>query len=201
MVGTESSGVIGRLTQELSRLPGIGPKSAERLTHYLLSADRNQVLSLAEALRGIKENVHSCRQCFNLTEGELCELCRDPRRDASLICVVEQPRDLSALERAGTYRGLYHVLQGRLAPLENIGPEDLTIDSLVQRVQKGGVKEVIMATNPTLEGDGTALFISNLLASTGVRVTRLARGLPSGSVLEFANSQMLADALEGRRTF
>ncbi len=201
MVGMESNGLIGRLTQELSKLPGIGPKTAERLTHYLLAADREQVLSLAEALRGIKENVHSCRQCFNLTEGELCELCRDPRRDSSIICVVEQPRDLAALERAGTYRGLYHVLQGRLAPLENIGPENLTVDSLVQRVQKGGVKEVIMATNPTLEGDGTALFISNLLAPTGVTVTRLARGLPSGSVLEFANSQMLADALEGRRGF
>jgi len=201
MVGMESNGLIGRLTQELSKLPGIGPKTAERLTHYLLAADREQVLSLAEALRGIKENVHSCRQCFNLTEGELCELCRDPRRDSSIICVVEQPRDLAALERAGTYRGLYHVLQGRLAPLENIGPENLTVDSLLQRVQKGGVKEVIMATNPTLEGDGTALFISNLLAPTGVTVTRLARGLPSGSVLEFANSQMLADALEGRRGF
>jgi recombination protein RecR len=201
MAGMESNGLIGRLTQELSKLPGIGPKTAERLTHYLLAADREQVLSLAEALRGIKENVHSCRQCFNLTEGELCELCRNPRRDSSIICVVEQPRDLAALERAGTYRGLYHVLQGRLAPLENIGPENLTVDSLVQRVQKGGVKEVIMATNPTLEGDGTALFISNLLAPTGVTVTRLARGLPSGSVLEFANSQMLADALEGRRGF
>ncbi len=201
MAGMESNGLIGRLTQELSKLPGIGPKTAERLTHYLLAADREQVLSLAEALRGIKENVHSCRQCFNLTEGELCELCRDPRRDSSIICVVEQPRDLAALERAGTFRGLYHVLQGRLAPLENIGPENLTVDSMVQRVQKGGVKEVIMATNPTLEGDGTALFISNLLAPTGVTVTRLARGLPSGSVLEFANSQMLADALEGRRGF
>jgi recombination protein RecR len=201
MLGTESNGLIGRLTQELSKLPGIGPKTAERLTHYLLAADREQVLSLAEALRGIKENVHSCRQCFNLTEGDLCELCRDTRRDPSIICVVEQPRDLAALERAGTYRGLYHVLQGRLAPLENIGPENLTVDSLVQRVQKGGVREVIMATNPTLEGDGTALFISNLLCATGVTVTRLARGLPSGSVLEFANSQMLVDALEGRRGF
>jgi len=200
-VGTEANGVIGQLTQELSKLPGVGPKTAERLTHYLLAADREQVFSLSDALRGIKEKVHQCRQCFNLTEGELCDLCRDPRRDASIICVVEQPRDLSALERAGTYRGLYHVLQGRLAPLENIGPENLTIDSLVQRVQKSDVKEVIMATNPTLEGDGTALFISNLLAPTGVSVTRLARGLPSGSVLEFANSQMLADALEGRRTF
>jgi recombination protein RecR len=136
-----------------------------------------------------------------LTEGDLCSLCSDPRRDASIICVVEQVRDLAALERAGTYHGLYHVLQGRLAPLENIGPENLTVDGLVQRVRQGGVKEVIMATNPTLEGDGTALYISNLLAATGVRVTRLARGLPSGSVLEFANNQMLADALEGRQTF
>jgi len=118
-----------------------------------------------------------------------------------VICVVEQPRDVAALERAGTYKGLYHVLQGRLAPLDNVGPEQLTIDNLVQRVQKGNVQEVIMATNPNLEGDGTALLISTLLAPTGVRITRLARGLPSGSVLEFANSQMLADALEGRRTF
>jgi len=200
-VGTESNGVIGRLTQELSKLPGIGPKTAERLTHYLLAAEQDQVLALSDALRGIKERVHPCRQCFNLTEEELCDLCRDPKRDSSTICVVEQPRDLTALERAGNYRGLYHVLQGRLAPLDNIGPENLTINALVQRVQKGGVREVIMATNPTLEGDGTALFISNLLAPNGVSVTRLARGLPSGSVLEFANSQMLADALEGRRTF
>jgi recombination protein RecR len=200
-VGTESNGTIGRLTEELSKLPGIGPKTAERLTHHLLAAERDQVLALSDALRGIKERVHPCLQCFNLTEGELCDLCRDPRRDSSIICVVEQPRDLSALERAGNYRGLYHVLQGRLAPLDNIGPENLTIDALVQRVQKGGVREVIMATNPTLEGDGTALFISNLLASTGVTVTRLARGLSSGSVLEFANNQMLADALEGRRSF
>ena len=131
----------------------------------------------------------------------MCAICRDGRRDPAVICVVEQPRDLAALERAGTYRGLYHVLQGRLAPLENIGPEHLTVDRLLERVRAGGVQEVIMATNPTLEGDGTALYISNMLAGTGVRVTRLARGLPSGSVLEFANSQMLMDALEGRRTF
>jgi recombination protein RecR len=186
---------------EFGKLPGIGPKSAERITHYLLSADRGQVLALAEALRAVNDNVRRCRQCHNLTEGELCALCSDPRRDASLICVVEQPRDLMAIERAGTYRGLYHVLHGRLAPLENIGPENLTIDSLVQRVRHGGVAEIIMATNPTMEGDGTALFISNVLANSGVRITRLARGLPSGSVLEFANNQMLADALEGRRTF
>jgi recombination protein RecR len=200
-VGAENAGAIARLTQELSKLPGIGPKTAERLTHYFLGADRREALALADALRAIKDQVRACRQCYNLTEGDLCSLCADPRRDASVICVVEQPRDLAALERAGTYRGLYHVLQGRLAPLENIGPERLTVDALLRRVQQGGVQEVIMATNPTLEGDGTALYISTLLADTPVRITRLARGLPSGSVLEFANNQMLADALEGRRTF
>lgn len=195
------SGAIARLIQEFGKLPGIGPKSAERLTHYLLAANRSEALALADALRGIAEKIRPCKQCFNLTEGEQCNICSDARRDASQICVVEQPRDLAALERAGTYRGLYHVLQGRLAPLENVGPEQLTLDSLVRRVQQGGVSEVILATNPTLEGDGTALYISNLLAGMGVQLTRLARGLPSGSVLEFANSQMLADALEGRRTF
>ncbi len=195
------AGAIARLMHELGKLPGIGPKSAERLTHYLLAAESPEVLALAEALRAIKEKVHPCKQCFNLTEGDLCSLCADPRRDAATICVVEQPRDLLALERAGTYRGLYHVLGGRLAPLENMGPEKLTIDALLQRVHGGGVKEIIMATNPTLEGDGTALYLSNLLAGTGVRITRLARGVPSGSVLEFANNQMLADALEGRQVF
>jgi recombination protein RecR len=201
-VGAEEPvGAIARLTHELSKLPGVGPKTAERLTHYLLAADSRQALALADALRGIRENVHRCRQCCNLTEGDLCGLCADPRREPALICVVEQPRDLAALERAGTYRGLYHVLHGRLAPLDNVGPDQLTVDGLLRRVRAGGVQEVIMATNPTLEGDGTALYLSNLLAGTGVRITRLARGLPSGSVLEFANNQMLADALEGRRTF
>jgi recombination protein RecR len=199
-VATGSNGAIARLQQEFGRLPGIGPKSAERLTHYLLGSGRSQIVPLAEALRAIAEAVHPCRQCFNLTEGDQCSICSDPRRDRSLICVVEQPRDLTALERAG-FKGVYHVLQGRLAPLENIGPEQLTVDSLLRRVQAGGVQEIILATNPTLEGDGTALYISNVLAATGVRITRLARGLPSGSVLEFANNQMLADALEGRRSF
>jgi len=197
----EQLGVIARLAQELGKLPGIGPKTAERLTHFLLASERQQVIDLADALRAIKEQVGRCRQCCNLTEGDLCSLCRNSERDGSVICVVEQPRDLAALERAATYRGLYHVLHGRLAPLENIGPEQLTVDLLLRRVQQGGVQEIIMATNPTLEGDGTALYISSLLAGTGVRITRLARGLPSGSVLEFANNQMLVDALEGRRTF
>jgi recombination protein RecR len=200
-VATEPVGAIARLIQEFARLPGIGPKTAERLTHYLMGAGREQAGALADALRAVAEHVHRCRQCYNLTEGELCSLCADPRRDPTVICVVEQPRDLAALERAGTYRGVYHVLHGRLAPLDNVGPEQLTVDALLRRVQQGGVQEVIMATNPTLEGDGTALYVSNLLAGTGVRVTRLARGLPSGSVLEFANNQMLADALEGRRVF
>lgn len=197
----EPPGVIARLLEELGKLPGIGPKSAERITHFLLGADVKDVLALADALRDIVQKVHPCRQCFNLTEHDLCGICTDPKRDASIICIVEQPRDLASLERAGTYRGLYHVLQGRLAPLDGIGPEKLTIDALVHRVQQGGVKEIIMATNPTLEGDGTALYVSNLLAGAGVKITRLARGLPSGSVLEFANTQMLADAMEGRRAF
>jgi recombination protein RecR len=198
-VSGEAVGVIGRLIAELNKLPGIGPKTAERLTHFLLAAPRADVLALAEALRDVKEKIRRCDQCCNLTERQVCELCSDPRRDGSVICVVEQPRDLAALERSSSYRGLYHVLHGRLAPLDNMGPEQLTIDRLMRRIHTGTVKEVIMATNPTLEGDGTALYLSSLLASTGVRVTKLARGLPSGSVLEFANNQMLADALEGRR--
>ena len=201
MASTQPTGAIGRLMEELGKLPGIGPKSSERITHFLLSSGTQDVLALADALRDIVQKVHPCRQCFNLTEDELCVICSDGKRDSSILCVVEQPRDLASLERAGAYRGLYHVLQGRLAPLDGVGPEKLTIDALVHRVSKGGVKEIIMATNPTLEGDGTALYVSNLLAGSGVKITRLARGLPSGSVLEFANSQMLADALEGRRLF
>ena len=159
------------------------------------------MLALADALRAVKENVRRCSQCCNLTEGDLCPLCSDPRRDPTTVCVVEQPRDVTALERSGTYKGLYHVLHGRLAPLDNVGPEDLTVEQLLRRVQGGSVREVIMATNPTLEGDGTALLASNLLAETGVTITRLARGLPSGSSLELANAQMLAEALDGRRAF
>ena len=199
MAAAETLGAIARLMDELGKLPGIGPKSAERITHYLLGTEHKDVLALADALRDVVQKVHPCRQCYNLTEGELCAICTDSRRDASLICVVEQARDVANIERAGTYRGLYHVLQGRLAPLENLGPEKLTIDALLHRVSRGGIREVIMATNPTLEGDGTALYLSNLLAGAGVKMTRLARGVPSGSVLEFANTQMLADALEGRR--
>jgi recombination protein RecR len=197
----EGGGVIATLARELGKLPGIGPKTAERLTHHLLARPATEVLALADALRAVKEQIRRCGQCCQPTEGELCDLCSNPRRDPAIICVVEQPRDLTALERAGNYRGLYHVLYGRLAPLDGIGPEHLTIDRLLQRVRAGNVAEVIMGTNPTTEGDGTALYLASLLTPLGVRVTRLARGLPTGSVLEFANNQMLADALEGRRAF
>lgn len=192
---------IDRAIQEFCKLPGIGPKTAERLTHFLLIGDRRPALELADALRGLVEKVRACRQCFNLTDGELCGLCRDARRDGHTICVVETPRDVTVFERAGTYRGLYHVLGGRLAPLDGVGPDKLTFDALVRRVKAGGVTEVILATSPTTEGDGTALFASTLLAGTGVKLTRLARGVPAGSSLELANAQMLADALEGRRSF
>ena len=197
----EPSGVIPRLLEELTKLPGIGPKSAERIAHFLLAGNRDHARSLADALRAVAEKVRPCRECFDLTDRELCPVCSDPKRDAGLLCVVEAPRDVTSFERAGTFKGLYHVLGGRLAPLDGVGPERLTLAALVERVRRGGVREVILATSPTLEGDGTALFASNLLAGTGVTVTRLARGLPSGSSLELANAQMLADALEGRRTF
>jgi recombination protein RecR len=194
-------GAIATLTHELGKLPGIGPKTAERLTHYLLAAERAQVLALADALRAVKDRIRPCRQCCNPCDGDLCSICADPRRDAGVVCVVEQPRDLAALERAGHFRGLYHVLHGRIAPLDGVGPEHLTVERLLQRVRGGGIQEVIMGTNPTTEGDGTALYLSSVLAPLGARITRLARGLPSGSVLEFANNQMLADALDGRRAF
>jgi recombination protein RecR len=197
----EPQGPIARLIQEFCRLPGIGPKTAERLVHHLLAATDSQVEDLAEALIKIKTSVHPCRRCFNPTEGEECAICRDPRRDPRLLCVVEQPKDLMALERAAVFKGQYHVLQGRIAPLENVGPEKLTIDHLLRRIDEQQVKELILATNPTIEGDGTALYISNLLAGRDLRITRLARGLAAGSHLEFANRDALADALEGRRDF
>jgi recombination protein RecR len=192
---------LGQLVENLARLPGIGKKSAERLAYHLLRVHKTEALALADAIRNVRENVHYCKQCFNLAEGDLCAICRDARRDAGLLCVVEQPRDLIALEQAACYNGLYHVLLGRLAPLEGIGPDQLTLDKLVERVRGGAVRELIMATNPTVEGDGTALFITNLLADTGVQFTRLARGITSGSVLEFANKEILADALSGRQKF
>ncbi len=190
---------VSNLIEQFSQLPGIGKKSAERLTYHVLRASEHEVFALADALRSIKENVHYCEDCYNLAEDELCAICADPRRDRQLLCVVEQPRDLIALEQTGVYRGLYHVLLGRIAPLEGIGPEQLTISALVRRVSEGGFKEIIMATNPTVEGDGTALYVTNALGEYPVRVTRLARGITTGSVLEFANKEMLSDALSGRQ--
>ena len=190
---------IGKLIDELAKLPGVGRKSAERLAYHLLRVHKTEALGLADAIRDVRENVHYCRSCYNLAEGELCVICGDGRRDSSQICVVEQPRDLMALEQAGVYRGLYHVLLGRIAPLDGIGPDQLTIDRLVERVREGGVREIIMATNPTVEGDGTALYLSNLLADLSVNVTRLARGITTGSVLEYTNKEVLADALTGRQ--
>jgi recombination protein RecR len=192
---------MSRLIDEFENLPGIGRKSAERLAHFILMCPPEKALGLAEAIRTVKTNVRPCSICYNLTEGEICHICADPRRDAHVVCVVEQPRDLISLESSGAFQGVYHVLQGRISPLEGMGPEQLTIDALQRRIRKNGVREVVMATNPTLEGDGTALFISNLLADDPVKITRLARGIPSGSVLEFANSEMLADALRGRQSF
>jgi len=192
---------VSELINEFAKLPGIGKKSAERLAYHVLRVNRAEALALADAIRQVKEHVRYCRICYNLAEGEECAICRDPRRDRSVLCVVEQPRDLIVLEQSGVYRGLYHVLLGRIAPLEGIGPDQLTIDALVQRVREGTFQELIMATNPTVEGDGTALHISNLLGDIPVRVTRLARGLTTGSVLEFANKEILADALTGRQKF
>jgi len=192
---------VTKLIEQLAKLPGIGRKSAERITYHLLRVSKTEALGLAEAIRDVKENVRYCKTCFNLSETDECEICRDPKRDRGLLCVVEQPRDVIALEQPGTYKGLYHVLLGRIAPLEGIGPEQLTIEGLLNRVRSCEFKEVIMATNPTLEGDGTALFISQQLGEFPVEITRLARGVTTGSVLEFANKEILADALSGRQKF
>ncbi|MGL4424253.1 MAG: recombination mediator RecR, partial [Gemmataceae bacterium] len=185
-----SGTAIQNLLAELTKLPGVGPKSAERMAHYLLQGDRQHAAELALALETVVEKVRHCKECFHFAEAELCTICVDKRRDAGLLCVVETPRDVGLFERSGSFRGLYHVLGGRLAPLENVGPEKLTLQPLVQRIQQNGVREVILATSPTLEGDGTALLITNLLAGTPVKISRLARGLPTGASLELVNSQI-----------
>ncbi len=195
------SASLANLIEQFGKLPGIGQKSAERLAYHVLRVNKAEALALADAIRNVRENLRYCQQCYFLAEGDLCEVCRDPQRDPALLCVVEQPRDVIALEQAGAYRGLYHVLLGRIAPLEGIGPEHLTIDQLVDRVAAGSVQEVIMATNPNVEGDGTALHISNVLADFPVTITRLARGITTGSILEYTNKEILADALTGRQKF
>jgi recombination protein RecR len=190
---------VQRVINEFARLPGIGRKSAERLAYHILRVHKTEALALADAIRDVRENVRYCQTCFNLAEGEECVICRDPKRDRGQLCIVEQPRDLMALEQAGVFRGLYHVLLGRIAPLEGVGPEQLTIEALVDRIRGGTFREIIMATNPTVEGDGTALYISSRLADLGVTITRLARGITTGSILEYTNKEILADALSGRQ--
>ncbi len=192
---------LSRLKAEFEKLPGIGPRSAERLAFHILKSDKAAAMGLAGAIRDVKEQVRHCRLCFNLTEADPCPICADPRREHERIFVVEQPKDLLQLESTGLVRGVYHVLLGHIAPLDGIEPGDLTIDALVARVKKGKIEEVIIATNPTMEGEGTALHIKSLLASSRVKVTQLARGLPTGSQLEYASRAILQDAIEGRREF
>lgn len=191
--------VIDELTSELARLPGIGRKTALRLTYHLLRQPAAQSRRLADALVALTERVRPCERCHNLTEAPLCPLCVDPRRDGSLVCVVEEASDIASIERAGEFRGLYHVLGGRLSPLDGVGPDDLTIGSLLARIEPEDVREVILATNPSLEGEATALYVQRQLSGRAVRVTRIARGLPVGGDLEYADGVTIAQALAARR--
>lgn len=184
---------------EFEKLPGIGPKSAERLAFYILKSSRDEAMALAEAISDVKRKIRFCKTCFNLAEAETCAICSDHRRDKSVICVVEQPKDVVNLEKTGVCKWVYHVLGGHIAPLEGIDPGDLTINQLVARLRTGGVNEVVMATNPNVAGDGTCLYISSLIRNTGIEVTRLARGLPTGSTIEYASQKMLSDAILGRQ--
>ena len=197
---------IERLIGEFARLPGIGRRSAERMAFHVLKAEPAEAARLAHAIEDVKRNVRHCSVCFNLTDADPCAICGDERRDRATVLVVEQPRDLVALEQTGMYRGLYHVLMGRISPLDGVGPGHLTIDRLLQRIAKPGtnfggvpVREVVLGLNPTVEGDGTALYIAEQLRPMGVSVTRLARGVPSGAQLEHANKAVLADAIQGRQ--
>lgn len=185
--------------EQFGKLPGIGARTAERLAFHVLKGSKEEALALADAIRDAKTKIHPCKVCSNPTEQELCRICSDPRRDKGLICVVEQPKDLLAIESTGAFSGVYHVLMGHVAPLEGISVDDLTIDALVKRVNTGDVKEVILGTNPTVAGDGTALHITSLLEPLGVKLTRLARGLPTGGQIEYANPSILTDAITERR--
>ncbi|MCE5339633.1 MAG: recombination mediator RecR [Planctomycetaceae bacterium] len=189
---------LNKLIDELAKLPGIGPKTAERLAFHILKTEKTEAILLAEAITKLKSSVRQCKQCHNLSESELCSVCTDTRRDKSIICVVEQFKDLIALEKTGLCKWLYHVLGGRIAPLDGFEPSDLTIDHLISRIRNEKISEVVMATNPTVEGDGTALYISSLIKPLGVKVTRLARGLPGGSQIEYASGAILTDAILGR---
>ena len=189
---------LNELIERFATLPGIGQKTAERLAFHILKTDPKSALALATAIQHVKTNTRQCKLCFSLCEGELCTICSDPKRDHATICVVEQAKDLISLEKTGMCKWTYHVLGGHIAPLEGIEPSDLTIDDLVRRIRAGGISEVIMATNPNMEGDGTALYICSLLRPLGVKITRLARGIPTGSSIEFASGNILADAILGR---
>jgi recombination protein RecR len=190
---------LNNLIEEFGKLPGIGPKSAERLAFYILKAEPADAMALAHAISDVKNKIRHCQICYNLSEQPICQICSDNGRDKELICVVEQPKDIISLEKTGNCKWVYHVLGGHISPLDGIEPTDLTIDQLVERVRSGGVKEVIMATNPNMAGDGTVLYISSLLRSTGVKITRLARGLPTGSTIEYASGKILTDAIIGRQ--
>jgi recombination protein RecR len=197
-VGSQRIEALERLKEEFQKLPGIGARSAERLAFHILRGPRAGAAALAQALLDVKDHVKHCGTCFNLTEQDPCAICADPQRDAGELWVVEQPKDLIALEATGLIRGRYHVLLGHLSALERIEPDDLTITALVERVARGGVREVVLATNPTTEGDGTALYLESLLHPRGVKVTRPARGLAVGSQLEYATPAMLESAIKGR---
>lgn len=192
---------IQNLMNELARLPGIGMRSAERIAFHLLKQNPQDAMKLADAIRDVKTRIKHCSVCYNLTEQDPCGICADPSRDQGVVCVVEQPKDLLALESTGLYRGVYHVLLGRISPLEDVEPGDLTIEPLIERLASGTIREIIMGTNPTMEGDGTALYIQSLVGGRfpNVQLTRLARGLPAGSNIEYANKNILADAISGRQ--
>ncbi len=190
---------LDRLRAELQKMPGIGTKSAERLAYYLLRAAESEALALSDAIRDVKSRIRQCSRCFNITEADPCVICASATRDTTLLCVVEQPKDLMSLEETGEFNGVYHVLQGRIAPLDGVDPDQLTIRALLDRIRNEGIQEVILATNPDLEGDGTALFIAERLKGLPVRVTRIAKGIPSGSNIEFVGKSILRDALSGRR--
>jgi recombination protein RecR len=190
---------VARLIQEFHKLPGIGPKSAQRLTYYLLRVPQEEALALAQAILEVKEKIAFCSVCQNLTDTDPCLICDNPQRDRSQICVVEEALDILALERSGSYHGLYHVLHGVISPMDGVGPEDLKVEELLERLRGGDVSEVILATNPNLEGEATAMYLSRLLRPLGLRLTRLARGLPTGADLEYADDLTLARALEGRQ--
>ncbi|MEL7666819.1 MAG: recombination mediator RecR [Actinomycetota bacterium] len=190
---------IARLLEELERLPGIGPKSAQRLAYHILRGDAESAARLAEAIVEVKRSIRFCERCFNFAEGELCDICADPTRDPAMLCVVEEPRDVVAVERTGEFRGTYHVLQGAISPIDGIGPDQLRVRELVDRVGRGGIVEAIIATDPDIEGETTALYLARLLKPLGVRVTRIASGLPVGGDLEYADEVTLGKALEARR--